>query len=303
MDTSFTLKNSPNFCCTFCNYICSKKSDLQKHFKTLKHKNGEKEYNKDTKDTTPEKHFCDCGKKYSYHSGLWKHKQVCTYSARKSPNGEKHDNPSNKDIIDMMKLQMIENQEMRKMMLDQQQKIFELSSKTSISNSNNTICNNKFNLNFFLNEQCKDALNITDFVDSIKLQLSDLESTGQLGFAEGISKIFITSLKQLDTCKRPIHCSDLKREVIYIKDENQWTKENEEKQKIQKIIKEVANKNIKQIPEWVKENPDCSDFESKKNDMYMKIVGNCMSGSTTCEQEKNIDIIIKNVAKEVYIEK
>ena len=134
----------------------------------------------------------------------------------------------------------------------------ELIKKDSISNNINSTINshNKtFNLQFFLNEQCKDALNIKEFVESIQLQLSDLETTGRLGYVDGISSIFINNLEQLDTHMRPLHCSDSKREILYIKDNDQWTKESDDKTIIQNAIKQVANKNIKQISEWQKENP------------------------------------------------
>jgi hypothetical protein len=184
-------------------------------------------------------------------------------------------------------------------------RIVELSSNTTMTNCNNTnnSHNKTFNLQIFLNEQCKDALNIKDFVESIQVQISDLENTGKNGYVEGISKIFINNLEQLNTHSRPIHCSDSKREILYIKNDNQWTKDDEQKTNLTKAIKEVANKNIKQISEWQKLNPEYNDPDSKQNDKYMKIVLNSMSGSTVEEQKNNINKIIKNVAKEVIIEK
>ena len=169
---------------------------------------------------------------------------------------------------------------------------------------NHTNSHNKtFNLQFFLNETCKDAMNIMDFVESIQLQLSDLESVGKLGYVEGISNIITKNLKALDVTQRPVHCTDKKRETIYIKDEDKWEKEDDQKVKLRKAIKKVANKNIKQISEWQKQNPEYNDPDSKQNDKYMKIVLNSMSGSTIEEQKNNINKIIKNVAKEVVIEK
>jgi hypothetical protein len=171
-------------------------------------------------------------------------------------------------------------------------------------NSNNVNSNNKtFNLQFFLNEQCKDALNIGEFVDSIKVQLSDLETVGHIGYVEGVSKILIKNLNELDVVKRPIHCSDLKREVLYIKDDDKWSKENDDKLVIKKAIKDVSNKNIRQINEWTNLNPDCKQSDSKKNDQYLKIVMNSMSGGSNEEQNHNIDKIIKNITKSVIIEK
>jgi hypothetical protein len=122
-----------------------------------------------------------------------------------------------------------------------------------------------------LNEQCKDALNIGEFVDSIKLQLTDLENTGRTGYVEGISKILIKNLNELDVIKRPIHCSDLKREVLYIKDNDEWTKETDDKPVLKNAIKQVANKNIKQISEWTNLYPDCKKSDSKKNNQYLNI--------------------------------
>ena len=154
-----------------------------------------------------------------------------------------------------------------------------------------------------MNETCKDAINLTDFVNQIQLSVTDLEETGKLGYAEGISKVFIKNLNDIDFTQRPIHCSDSKREILYIKDDNQWNKDDENKTHLTKAIKQVANKNIKQINEWQKINPEYKDPESKQNDKYMKIVLNAMSGSTPEEQKSNINKIIKNVTKEVVIEK
>ena len=154
-----------------------------------------------------------------------------------------------------------------------------------------------------MNEECKDALNITDFVSSIKLNLSDLEATGRLGYAEGISKIIMNNLKSLETCKRPIHCSDLKRETIYIKDNNIWEKDNDTDKKLECAIKDIAHENIKQISVWSKENPEHKDSSSKKSDQYLKIVTNAMSGSSHEETYKNMDKIVSNVARGVTIDK
>jgi hypothetical protein len=158
-------------------------------------------------------------------------------------------------------------------------------------------------LQVFLNETCKDAINMSDFVNQLQISLSDLEETGKIGYAEGISKVFIKNLNDIDYTDRPLHCNDLKRETIYIKDNNQWAKDDDQKSGLTKAIKQVAHKNIKQISEWQKLHPDFSDPDSKQNDKYMKIVLNSMSGSTEEEQKNNINKIIRNVTKEVIIEK
>jgi hypothetical protein len=303
-------KTTTNYECNLCDYICCKKQHIIQHFKTKRHIfNKETFVSKSGKNWKPvEKFDCECGKHYENKSGLWKHKQKCNFSEKQ--NSEDHKvtiEPSTKEIIDLMRLQMIENQELRKIMLSQQQQIVEMASKTSITNTN-TNCNNinnnnTFNLQVFLNEKCKDALNINEFVDTIKMRLTDLENFGQLGYVEGVSRIFINGLNELDAYKRPIHCSDLKRDVLYIKDNNQWAKETDGTPVLKNAIKQVANKNIKQIQIWKEENPECTESESKKNDQYMKIVMNSMSGGTSEEQTNNISQIVKNVAKAVTIEK
>jgi hypothetical protein len=168
----------------------------------------------------------------------------------------------------------------------------------SISNSNINSHNKTFNLNVFLNETCKDAMNITDFVDSLKLQLSDLESVGRLGYVEGISNIIVKNLKQLDVHKRPVHCSDSKREVMYIKDEDKWEKENEENKKLRKVIKKIADKNARLIPKFKEEHPDCVKAASKYSDQYNKLI--VESFDNDAEKE---DKIIKKIAKNVIIDK
>jgi hypothetical protein len=192
---------------------------------------------------------------------------------------------------------------------DLQNKLIEIASEKSITNSHNTntnsfnTTNNAFNLNFFLNETCKDAMNITDFVSSIKFNLEDLENTGRRGYIEGISNIIIKNLNNMEQCFRPIHCSDYKREVLYIKESDEWVKETTDKPILTKAIKVIANENIKKIKDWKEMNPDCTDSDSKKNNLYLKIVSNSMNGLTKEESDKNINKIISNVAKETVIQK
>jgi len=146
-------------------------------------------------------------------------------------------------------------------------------------------------------------MNITDFVSSIQVNLDDLENTGRQGYIEGISNIFLKKLKNLEQHMRPLHCSDLKREVFYIKENDKWEKETEDKPILTKAIKNIANKNIKQIQSWRDKYPECTDADSKKNNLYLKIVSNSMNGLTEEEGVKNIEKIISNVAKEVTIDK
>jgi hypothetical protein len=172
-------------------------------------------------------------------------------------------------------------------------------------NSNNVISNNNtntFNLNVFLNEKCKDAMNITDFVDSIQLDLADLETVGKLGYVEGISNIIVKNLKALDVTERPIHCADKKREVIYIKDEDKWEKEDEQKVKLRKAIKRIATKNLCIIPKFREAHPDCNRSSSRFSEQYNKIVIEACGGSGNNDLEKE-DKIIRNISKMITIEK
>jgi hypothetical protein len=295
------------YCCNICDYVTSKKFNYNKHLSTSKHNNtiiGNQKVAKVAKVANVENFICNtCGMQYVTNSGLWKHKLKCkietqTKSKLESESALKMDLLKKDNLIEYL---IKENSEFKGLIME----LIKKDNSTNITNNttNNTNCHNSFNLNLFLNEKCKDAINISDFVDSVKMQLSDLENFGHLGYVEGISRILIKNLNDLDTLKRPIHCSDLKREVLYIKDNNEWTKETEEKLVIKNAIKQVANKNIKQIQTWKNENPDCIHSESRKNDQYMNIVMNSMSGGTSEEQFNNISQIIKNVSKEVIINK
>jgi hypothetical protein len=205
------------------------------------------------------------------------------------------------DKNDLIKYLMKENSEFKEMLLEQNKLVMKVCEKNSVINNINS--NNKtFNLNVFLNEQCKDAMNIMDFVDSLKIQLSDLENVGKLGFVEGITNIIVKNLKALDVHKRPVHCSDTKREVMYVKDENKWEKENDEKKKLRKAIKYIAHKNSKVLPEFKAKYPDCIYSDSKKSDQYNKLIIEAMGGKGDNDNEKE-EKIIKNIAKEVVINK
>jgi len=211
--------------------------------------------------------------------------------------------PSN-DIVTILLTQNMElikqNQEFKDLILDQNKKIMEIAKEGKTINNTT---NNNFNLQLFLNEQCKDALNIGDFVSQIKLQLSDLDMIGRVGYVEGMSKIFLRNLKELDVFKRPIHCSDLKRETLYVKDKDAWEKENGENIKIKRAIKEVEHKNIKQLPQWKEENPTADETETKKHLEYQNILLEAMGGSTLEDDNKKREKIIRNIAKEVVIDK
>jgi hypothetical protein len=298
----FVPKNPKIFECSFCDYFTCNKKDYKKHVNTIKHKNksntdNEASINPNIVDL--QTYTCDCGKKYKHRQSLYNHKTKCNIL-----NGVKDinkDQPITKELV----LQLIQqNQKLQEMLHDQHNKMYEIAKEGKcITNNTTNNNNNQFNLNFFLNEQCKDALNLMDFVDSLNVKLKDLEYTATKGYAEGISNIFITALSDLNVHKRPIHCSDSKREILYIKENGEWQKEDEEKSKLTKAIKIIGNKSMKQISEWQKAYPEYNDPSSKQNDKYMKMLCNAMSGSTKEEAEKNYDKIIRNIAKEVVIDK
>jgi hypothetical protein len=296
----FFTENSDIFYCEKCNTKCIRKKEWDRHLSTLKHKNGEKSTKIGEKSTVSnaQKYICHCKKVYSDRSGLWRHKQKCTC--------EKLGEISPDDKINFDKNMFFtllqQNKEFKDVILEQSKQIMELAKNNSITNNINTTNNNKFNMNFFLNEQCKGALDIMDFVNSLKVQLSDLENTGNVGYVKGISDIFLRGLKELDIYKRPIHCSDLKREVMYVKDKDVWEKDNDKK-KVKKAIQNIANKNFKQINEWVQKNPEANDIQTKKHEQYMKILVKCTGGTDSAEDDAFYNKIITNVAKEVFIDK
>jgi hypothetical protein len=294
------------FNCDICDYTTRNKKDFSKHLLTRKHI-----YRTNLEQTkSPNTNECQitnnldkksqfscrvCNKTYKARNSLWYHEKTCNVIHKQDTQCE-----NKQETDELIKEVLKQNQEFKELIAEQNNKILELSNKPIVINNSTT---NKFNLNVFLNEQCKDAVNIMDFVKSLQIELSELESVGKLGYAEGISKIFIKGLKELDVYKRPIHCSDLKRETLYVKDQNAWEKENEDKTKIKQAIKQIEHKNIKNIPDWINQHPDSKYADSPKNDQYMRIISNSMGGATNEEDEKNYNKIIKKLATEVLISK
>ena len=306
--TTETTKNMPDlclfkFCCKKCDYNTNKKSSMDNHKLSAKH----------TKTTEIMPKLClytcaNCYKPFKDRSGLWRHNKKCITQ----------DDTTNKDedfvfdkefvmtILKQNKEVIQQNCELKNMMMEQhtstQNMMMEVI-KTGTHNTTHTNSHNKsFNLNFFLNETCKDAMNITDFVNSIQLQLSDLERVGELGYVDGISNIIIKNLKQLDVTKRPVHCTDKKREVLYVKDENKWEKEEVENKLIRKAIKRVSHKNIQMIPQFKDAHPDCSKSVSKYSDQYNKIMVESFGGAGDDDAKKE-DKIIRNLSKTIVIER
>ena len=300
----------PTFECDICYIKTSHKHDYEKHLLTRKHKinaTGNKcatEFGIKSQ----ERFDCSCGKNFKNRSGLWRHKKKC------SVNESIYESSEIKLFTSIFQEQLKENKELKELLVEQNKQIVEqnkllmekcVNPGNSIvnSNNNNTTNNTKFNMNIFLNENCKDAMNIMDFVNSLQLKLSDLELMGELGYAEGISKIFVNGLKQLDVCKRPVHCSDLKRETLYVKDKDVWEKETNEKDRLKLAIRHISKNNLMQLQEWKDMNPEHRNLDSKVHDKYVKIRSEALGGVTTEDDEKYYNKIIKRVATATIIEK
>ena len=307
-NTEIVSKNA-SYSCVKCDYYSNNKTNYDKHLLTEKHK---KSILIETLET---KVICsNCDKGFNTQSGLWKHKKKCFVNTKQENEQLENKFNSNNDISQTafspeMFMEVIkESKELRNVLVEQnkelQNKLLELASKP-VSNTNNTTYNNntQFNLQFFLNETCKDAINIADFVNSLQVQIADLEKTGRLGYVEGISGIFLRGLKGLDVTMRPIHCTDLKRETVFVKDENAWQKDDDEKAKLKLAIQRVARKNLRTLPRWQEENPDFRILDTKENDDYLKIALNSLGGQTDEQQEKYVEKIVRNVLREVVIEK
>jgi hypothetical protein len=310
-------KVAKNICCNICDYTTSKKGDWNKHILTRKHTNANQMLtnanqkatkvailhqpnNEDNKSIeVTNNHFqCDkCNKVYKHKSTLSRHSKTCKEGKEKIVD-------TTELILGIMK----ENKELKEIIVGQNNSILELAKNIqptniqTINNNNNTqnSHNKTFNLNLFLNETCKNAMNITDFVDSIKLQLSDLEHLGQVGYVNGITKIIVKSLKSLKEENRPVHCTDQKRKVIYVKDDNKWGKEDDEHKNVRKAIKNISHKNFKMISEYKKKYPCYQNSDSTYSNRYHKLMIETLGGPGK-EDSDNEDKIINNISKEILI--
>uniref|UniRef100_A0A6C0CWM0 C2H2-type domain-containing protein n=1 Tax=viral metagenome TaxID=1070528 RepID=A0A6C0CWM0_9ZZZZ len=314
MEISKVSKSLNNFYCEFCDYTCCRKSDFNKHLLTDKHVVSKDGNQLETVEISKsQKVFeCGCGKSYKNKSGLWKHKKKCDTKNQQEnitidieePEPTEKSVPGGMDFSSELILELLkQNQEFKELILEQNKQMLEISKDRSVTNNNITQNNhNKFNLNVFLNETCKDALNLSDFLESLILSLTDFENFGPLGYCGGISNILIKGLNKLDISKRPIHCSDLKREVIHIKNNNTWHKD-EDKQQMIKAIKAIEHKNIKQMSLWAKANPEYKDPNHKKSDLYTKLIDHSLCDTDKEKALKSYNKIIRAVAKEILVEK
>ena len=291
-------KNPKFYECFLCDYKTSSSKDFNKHIQTSKHVNRINLNSLEQKNPENPIFFnCKyCNKFYKARNSLWYHQKKCdsneiNHQIQSQSNSK--DYPSEKELINKDTL-IIE-------LLKQNKELLEIVKNGTHNTTHNNSHNKAFNLNFFLNETCKDAMNIMDFVDSIKLQLSDLEGVGELGYVEGISKIIVKNLKELDVTQRPVHCTDQKRETMYIKDDDKWEKD-EERLKLHKVVRRVTCKNQNLIPKFKETHPDYNKYHSKISDKYNKIIVESMGGPGDNDFEKE-EKIIKNISKQVFINK
>ena len=290
-------KTSQKYYCETCDYNTAKRSNFNSHMNSIKHQSGHGGNHGNQNKPEISQNICKlCDTFYSNRSGLWKHQKKyhfenITTNNLISQQSNPPDEPTDKELIMML---LKKNDELQNMMM-------EVIKNGTHNTTNNNSHNKAFNLNFFLNETCKDAMNITEFVDSIKLQLSDLEKVGEIGYVEGISNIIVKNLNELDITQRPVHCTDKKRETMYIKDEDKWEKD-EENSKIKKAIKRVASKNQRLITKFKEEHPDCTKYHSRYSDQYNKIIVESMGGSGDNDLEKE-EKIVRNISKNVVVNK
>ena len=304
------LKSPIEFTCNDCNFKCCNKKDYKRHLNTAKHLTRMTRI-KNTPNT-PDGFYCECGKRYKYKRGLWNHKQKC----KGEDQGQTHAPPLDSSlVIELLK----QNQEFKEMMVEQhkrmteqqqrmteqQDTIIELS-KNAGNTTNNTInntTNNKFNLNVFLNETCKDAINLNDFIQSIVLSVNDFINTGEVGYVRGISDIMLERIRDMHPHVRPIHCTDLKRETVYVKDSDVWAKEDETKKHLRKVVRIVANKNKAQVHPWIAENPKYDILDTPECDKFFEYSKASLGGYGKEEDEKFEKKIISNILKETVIDK
>ena len=296
-DDQKRAKRDFKFYCKFCDYSCCKKYYYERHLTTEKHKNSLNDdqmmTNDDQKGQKRANYLfsCECGKKYKYKQGLSVHKKKCNFLISETKDLSNNQLVLSNDLV--MKI-LNDNQEMRNIIIKQQEQISELIPKVG-NNNNNTINNNqKFNINVFLNEQCKDAINLSDFIKSIHVTLEQLDFTKQNGLADGISKTIIDNMSKLSIYERPMHCTDVKRETLYIKEDNAWSKDKA-KEKVKSVIKKTSSKNFNALMDWKTLNPDFMKSEDK-TDYFTKTIST-IGKSTDSIDEK----VIKKLCKEIYV--
>ena len=313
-------KISKKFICENCDYKCSKQSEFNKHLSTNKHKN----LQNPTIDATQKVYECSCGKIYKHSSTLYAHKHKCDYKKPIEGPSDETTPPQPSSQVDMtVVLELLkQNQEFKDLVIEQTKQLFQQNQQNAVlqeqlldavkdgklgnNNNINTNCNNnnKFNLNFFLNETCKDAITFSDFINSIEVTMDEFIQTGNTGFVSGISKVLMDRIKGMDLHTRPLHCTDFKRETVYIKNEDKWDKEDGDNTHLRKAVKCVAKKNYNQLHQWYNnKKPEVETLGTEECEDYFKFYKSALGGYDKEEDKKFEDKIIKNVLKEVILDK
>jgi hypothetical protein len=310
MEVILSPKIPKKFRCDCCYYYTSNKKDYDKHLLTPKHQKALDGSNIEMEEVNKiPTYTCECSKTFKTHGGLWKHKKKdCSVNntnivINQTEPAVKNSNNNASDKDELINYLIKENQEFKNMILEIVKKDSYNTINNNISNSNNNNNNKTFNLQFFLNETCKDAMNMKDFIKSLELSLPELEKMGEIGFAEGMSRVFVNRLNSLDITKRPIHCSDVKREIIHIKDDNKWERDNANLDRLRKIIKQLTHKNILKVDDWKKANPGCTEYNSRKNDQYLRINMEAIGPVDEHEVKRDFGKIIRRVAENTAIDK
>ena len=313
-DFTEPLAKGCSYSCIKCNYKTSKKFNYDEHLLTIKHQKSMARNENPANPANPAKSSDNnfvcltCNKVYKDNSGLWRHKKNCVTITTENNVVENSVIENDVNFKELFKLQLNENKELKDMIMEQSKMMMEICKDKSFNNNitNNTNMinshNKTFNLQFFLNETCKDAMNLSDFIDSVKIQLTDLESVGKLGFVDGISNIIIKNLEALDIEKRPIHCCDSKRETMYIKDQDKWEKEDNELKRMKELVRIIRDKNISMVNTWRDLYPECVKSDSKKTTQFNQIYMEAFGGEKGTKKEKEEKIISK-IAKSVIIDK
>jgi hypothetical protein len=312
MMTEKGAKNAEKFRCEKCDFKCSKKSNYDKHILTRKHINDDiRMTNDDTKKSTF--YICNCGRKYRHRQGLCTHKKTCDMLSTIDedsenmiilPYVERKPTDNHFSIITNLVMEVVKsNLELQKQSVEAQKQLIEVCKNIQPSNisHNNSHNTNTFNMQVFLNEECKDAINLSDFVNSFEIQLEDLESVGTLGYTTGMSNMIIKELRLLDVYKRPIHCSDARREIFYVKENNVWERETPDKSTVKTAIRGLAHKNMGRLSDWRDKYPDCVKSDSIYNDIYINLMQEACGGRG--DTATNNNKIFKNIIKEVLIKK
>ena len=305
MITKKSQKVAKKYYCETCDYSCSRKNDYEKHLSTRKHKMVTNDDNDAKKNTNY--YICECGNSYKHRQGLSRHKKMCTViNEEKETNNDIGNGGINEklvsQLVDNFKYVMEEQKEMRSLIKEIIPKIGNTTNTNCHNTTNNTT--NKFNMQIFLNETCKDAMPLVDFINNLKLSVEDLDNTGKEGLVNGITNIITKGLNELDVTKRPIHCSDIKRETLYIKDDDKWVKDDKDKTIVTDAIGLVKREADNFFPQWLEEHPNCWEQNNPYHEQYMVMVRNRFGGSDEdIFIERNTKKVIKNIAKEVIVDK